>query len=351
MAAFQPGMMPTGQPQQQQQQQHGGQQQIQQAGMQQPGYTTGSGSGMYGQQGSMHQQSGLQAQAYPSSTADQGSRPMSPPGLPWGPSQPATQPATASQRSQIKSPSGQFLGPQMIRPATATNPMMAHQMAGSQVAGNHMAGHHMMTGQMAGSQVTGSRMAGTHLAGKQMAGNTASLPKSPSAQQSAYLQAAAGPASNAMSLAAAHSQVGPQPSNSASSRPNTASSRPGSAASQEAITGSEQSHGALMAPGRAGGVQAAPQAAGRYPSGQGGLHMQQAGYGPSAYGTSWGAAGPQAGMNRYPGSSQSGMMLGEAPLCHLYTHADHALLLVQHPFMVTYVQVFQPIARYLLGVS
>lgn len=323
MAAFQPGMLPTGQPQQQQvaagmasqphmamqqQQQHGSQQQIRQAGMQQPGYTPGSGSGMYGQQVSMQQQSSLQAQAYPSSTADQGSRPMSPPGMPWGPSQPAA----ASQRSQIKSPSGQFLGPQMIRPATATNPMMAHQMAGNQMAGHHMAGHHMMTGQMAGSQVTGGRMAGNHLVGKQMAGNTASMPKSPSAQQSAYLQSAAGPSSNAMSLAAAHSQGAPQPSNSASSRPNSGSSRPGSASSQEAITGAEQSHGALMAPGRAGGGQAAPQAAVRYQSGQ----MQQTGYGPSAYGTSWGAA-PQAGTNRYPASSQSGMMHGEPQLLAL----------------------------------
>lgn len=328
MAAFQPGMVPTGQQQQvaagmasqphmAMQQQHGSQQQIRQAGMQQPGYTpgSGSGSGVYAQQVGMQQQAGM-AQ-YPSSTADQGSRPMSPPGLPFGPSQPAT----ASQRSQIKSPSGQFLGPQMIRPATATNPMMAHQMAGNQMAGNqmaghHMAGHHMMTGQMAGSQVTGSRMAGNHLAAKQVAGNTASLPKSPSAQQSAYLQSAAGPASNAMSLAAAHSQVGPQPSNSASSRPNSASSRPGSASSQEGIAGSDQSQGALVPLGRAGAGQAAAasQAAVRYPSGQGGLHMQQAGYGPSAYGTSWGAA-PQAGMNRYPGGSQSGMMHGEAPLC------------------------------------
>ena len=324
MAAFQPGMVPTAQSQQQQQQgaagmasqpphggmqqQHGSQQQMRQPGMQQPGYSPGPG--MYAQQASVQQQAGVYpgtAQASPSSAAEQLSRPMSPPGLPRGPSQPAT----ASQRSQIKSPSGQFLGPQMIRPATATNPMMAHhmagnhmvggQMAGNHMGGNHMGGHHLMTGQMAGSR---------------MAGNTVSSPQSPCAMQSASLQSAAASGSNGMWHAGAQVQAGPQASNSASSRPNSASSRPGSASSQEGTGGSGQSHGTGMPQGRAGAGQAdvaAPQVAVRYSSGQGGPQMQQAGYGASAYQPSWNP-GMQAGMNRYPGSSQPSMMHGEKPL-------------------------------------
>ena len=324
MAAFQPGMVPTPQAQQQQQQQvaagrasqagmamqqHGSQQQMRQPAVQQPGYSPATGSGMYAEQGGMQQQAGRypgMAQAYPTSAAEQLSRPMSPPGLPRGPSQPAT----ASQRSQIKSPSGQFLGPQMIRPAMATNPMVAHQMAG-----NQMVGHHMMTSQMPGSRT----------AGNQMVGNTVSSPKAPSAMQPASLQSAVASGSNGMvhAFAQAQAQAGPQASNSASSRPNSASSRPGSASSQEGTGGSGQSD--VMPQSRAGAGQAdvsAPQAAVRYPSGQVGLQMQQAGYGASAYGL----------HASYPSSSQPSMMHGETPLLlalpSAYALANHTMLLL-----------------------
>ena len=307
-------------------QQHGSQQQLRQPGMQQPGYSPGPGPGMYAEQGGIQQQAGMypgMAQAYPTSAAEQLSRPMSPPGLPRGPSQPAT----VSQRSQIKSPSGQFLGPQMIRPAMATNPMAAHQMAGNQMvggqmAGNQMAGHHMRTSQMPGSR----------MAGNQIVGNTVSSPKSPSAMQPASLQSAVASGSNGMAHAQAQAQAGPQASNSASSRPNSASSRPGSASSQEGTGGSGQSH--VMPQGRAGAGQAdvsAPQAAVTYPSGQVGPQMQQAGYGASGYGSRW-TGGLQAGMNRYPSSSQPSMMHGETPLLlalpSAHALANHTMLLL-----------------------
>ena len=120
---------------------------------------------------------------------------------------------------------------------------------------------------------------------------------------------------------ASQAQAGPQASNSASSLP-------GSAASQEGTGGSGHSH--VMPRGRAGAGQAdvsAPQAAMRYPSGPVGLHMQQAGYGASAYDSSL-SGGMQTVMSRYPSSSQPLAMHGEMPsllvLPSAYASADHA---------------------------
>ena len=312
----QAGMMPIAQQQQQQQagmgsqaqmalQQQGSSQQMQQGSMQQPSYM----QGMYGQQGMMQQPGAYptMAQSNPSSAAEQSSRPMSPPGLPRGP----LQPAGAAQRSQIKSSSGGFLGPRMIRPQMAANPMMVNQMAGSQMAGQHMMANQLGRNQMRGHQIGGSQLAGNQMAanqmgGSQMAGNEALSPKSPSALRSASPRVAAAPSSNGVSLTPAPPQLGPQLSNSGISRPNSASN-------QEAATGSGQSHGALMPQGRAGPGQAeaaASQPSSRYPGGQGPLQMPQAGYGNPAYGNNWNGS-MQTGMSQPP----TGMMQGTDHAC------------------------------------
>ena len=191
-------------------QQHGSQQQTQQAG-----YSPASGPGMYAQQDSMQRQAGLYpgiAQAYPSSAGQHLPRPMSPSCLPQG----CSHPAMASQQPQIKDLTRQFIGSQMITPATMTNPMIAQQLVakhtvGGQTAGKQMVGHQMMTGQMAGG-----KMAGYHLPGNQM---VISSTKSPSARQAASLQSAVAFANSAMLHAAAHSQAAQQDRYPSSSHP------------------------------------------------------------------------------------------------------------------------------------
>ncbi len=217
-------------------------------------------------------------QAYPSSASEQASRPMSPPGLPRGPSHPMAH----AQRSQVKSPSGGYMGPQMIRP----------QMAGSQ----------MPPSQMVGTQMTGNQMVGT-----QMATSLATSPKSLSALRTSSPGLASGGSSNGGHAAAAQPQLGPQPSNSGSSRPNSASSQEGSGSAG-------QGHGALVPQGArtASGAADPPQqaAALRYHPAQGAAaQMQQPGYGPSSYGMGWNG-GMQPGMGPYANSSQPGVMQG-----------------------------------------
>ena len=260
--------------------------------MQQPGYSPASGPGMCAHQAGMQQQAGLYpGVAYTSSAAQQLSCPMSPPDSPQGPSQPAI----ASQQPLIKAFTRQFMGPQMIRSAMAIDPIMACHMAenhivGGQMAGKHMVGCQMMTGQMARNQMAGDTVSSRQL----------------SAMQAAPLHSAVACADNGMLHAAAQAQAGSQASNSASSLP-------GSTASQEGTEGSEQSH--VMPQGRAGARQAdvsAPHAAVSYPSGQVGLHVQQAGYAASACDSSL-SGGMQAGMSCYSSSSQPYVMHGEIP--------------------------------------
>ena len=143
-------------------------------------------------------------------------------------------------------------------------------------------------------------------AATQMAGNTVSPAKLPSARQPAPLHWVVASANNGMAHAGAQAPAAPQASNSASSGPS-------SAASQEGTGGSGQSH--VMPQGRAGAGQAeasATQAVVRSPSVPVGLHMQQAGYGASAYDSSL-SGSMQAGMSHYLSSSQPYMMHGEMP--------------------------------------
>ena len=329
-------MIPLAQQQQQQQQQagmskqahmgmqqHGSSQHGQASGLQQGGYMQGMHPqpAIYAQPAMLQQQQQQagpypsMAQSYLSTAAEQASRPISPPGLPRGPSLPAG----AAQRSQIKSPSGGFLGPQMIRPQLAANPLMAAQMAGS-----HMAGHHMMANQTAGFQMSGNvvgrsqmsanPMAGNHMSGhftasnqaggSHMVGSSAASPQSPAMLHPASprFPFSNGPAS----AAAASPQLRALSSNTGSSRPNSASS-------QEGAGGSGQSHGALS-PQRvvwSGQTGAAPQQpALRLPAGgQTGAAPQQAAYGSPANAHSW-SSGVQAGMTHYSAPTQPGAIHG-----------------------------------------
>ena len=117
MAAFQPGMVPTVQAQQQHQQTAAGRasqphmasqahmasqghmamQQVWQPGMQQPGYSPGPSPHMYVQQAGMQQQ---QQQACTSRAPEQLSCHLSPPNLPYGPSQPAISLQRAGTKSR-----------------------------------------------------------------------------------------------------------------------------------------------------------------------------------------------------------------------------------------------------------
>ena len=254
------------------QQQHAASQQMRQMPMQQAGYT----QAMYSQPGMMRQQPG----GYPNvpqaalhSAAEQSTRPMSPPGLPRGPSHPMAQ----SQRAQVKSPASGYVGPQMIRPS------------------------------MAGGQMVGSHMAGSQMVGNQMAASLATSPNSPSALHPSSPGLAPGGSSNGTHVAVAQPQLGPQPSNSGSSRPNSASSQEGSGSAG-------QGHRAFVPTARtaSGPSEQAQQAALRYQSGSGALQMPP-GYATSAHGTAW-AGGMPPGMAAYTSSGQSNMMHGEPSL-------------------------------------
>ena len=285
--------MPVGQPQHSQQaagmssqahmgmhQQQGSSQQMRQGPVHQHGYTQAG----YSQPGLMRQQpSGYptMGQAYSSNAGEQSSRPMSPPGLPRGPSNPMV---AQSPRSQVKSPLGGYLGPQMIRP----------QMVGNQMAAGH---------QMAGSQVAGHQMAGSQMAGAKVASSHAMSPKSSPAMQPSSLALAPGGSSNGGHQPSAQAQLGPQPSNSGSSRPNSASSAEGSGSVG-------QGHGALVPQGRTASSPPAKsqQAAPRFQAaaGQRAAPMQQPGYGQNPYSMGWN--GGMRGSFANPG--QPGMMQG-----------------------------------------
>ncbi|KAL0055404.1 hypothetical protein WJX82_000047 [Trebouxia sp. C0006] len=110
--------------------------------------------------------------AYPSSTGEQTSRPMSPPGLPRGPSNPMV--VAQSQRSQAKSPTGGYLGPKMIRPQmTGSGPyanpgqpgiMQGPSMQGQRPspAGMAMHGQVPVTNQLTSAHSSGSGNAMSH---------------------------------------------------------------------------------------------------------------------------------------------------------------------------------------------
>ncbi|KAA6421434.1 MAG: hypothetical protein FRX49_08711 [Trebouxia sp. A1-2] len=287
MPTYSSSMVPVGQSHQQQQtgmsshsqvamqqQQRSANQQMpmRQMAMQQQGH-------MYSQPGIMRQQPGgfsTMGQAYPSSTGEQLSRPMSPPGLPRGPSNPMV--VAQSPRSLVKSPTGGYLGPQMIRP----------QMAGQQMAGNQLAGVRMAGNQMAG--VSGHVMP----------------PNSPSALRSSSPGMGSGGSSNGGQQPTAQPQLGPQATHSATSRPNSASSAEGSGSAG-------QSHEAMVPKGRtASSLADQLQQGPRFQStaGHGTLPMQQPSYGQNAYGLRWNG-GMQTGSGPYANSGPS--MQGQRP--------------------------------------
>ena len=262
---------------QQQQQQHSANQQMpmRQMAMQQQGHS----QAMYSQPGIMRQQPGgypSMGQAYPSSTGEQPSRPMSPPGLPRGPSNPMV--VAQSQRSQVKSPTGGYLGPQMIRP----------QMVGQQMAGNQLTGVQMPANQMAG--VPGHAMP----------------PNSPSAMRSSSPGMASKGSSNGGQQPTAQPQLGPQATHSATSRPSSASSAEGSGSAG-------QGHEAMLPKGRtASSFADQSQQGARFQStaGHGAAPMQQPSYGQNAYGMGWnGGMQKGSGLYTYPG--QPGVMQGK----------------------------------------
>ncbi len=288
--------MPVGQSQQQQagsqsqvamqQQQRSANQQMpmRQMAMQQQGHS----QAMYSQPGIMRQQPGgypSMGQAYPSSTGEQPSRPMSPPGLPRGPSNPMV--VAQSQRSQVKSPTGGYLGPQMIRP----------QMVGQQMAGN---------------QLTGVRMAGNQMAGVSV---HAMPPNSPSAMRSSSPGVGSGGSSNGGPQPTAQPQLGPQATHSAISRPNSASSAEGSGSAG-------QGHEVMVPKGRtASSFADQSQQSPRFQStaGHGAAPMQQpslASSGQNAYGMGWNG-GMQTGSGPYANPGQPGIMQGKT-LSHCY---------------------------------
>lgn len=180
--------------------------------------------------------------------------------------------------------------------------MIRPQMVGSQMAAGH---------QMAGSQVAGHPMAGSQMAGAKVTKSHAMSPKSPSAMQPSSSALAPGGSSNGGHQPTAQPQLGPQPSNSGSSRPNSASSAEGSGSVG-------QGHGALVPQGRTASSPTAKtqQAAPRFQAaaGQRAAPMQQPGYGQNPYSMGWngGMQGPFAN----PG--QPGMMPGM-----LYTAVGH----------------------------
>ena len=290
MLSYSSSMVPVGQSQQQQQQQTGMSSQSQvamqqqrsvnqqmpmrQMAMQQQGHS----QAMYSQSGNMRQQPGgypSMGQAYPSSTGEQPSRPMSPPGLPRGPSHPMV--VAQSQQSQVKSPAGGYPGPQMIRPQ-----MVAHQMAGNQLA---------------------VRMAGNQMAG--VSGHAIS-PNSPSAMRSSSPGMASGGSSNGGHQPTAQPQLGPQATHSATSRPNSASSAEGSGSAG-------QGHEAMVPKGRtASSFADQSQQAPRFQStpGHGAAPMQQPSYGQNAYGMGW-HGGMQTGSGPYANPGQPGIMQGK----------------------------------------
>ena len=235
----------------QQQQHSSSSQQMRQMSLQQPGSAAYS-QAMYAalQPGMMRQQQQLGAypnsmpQGYPSNASELSSRPMSPPGLPRGPSQALAQ----THRSQVRSPTGGYLGPQMIRPQAVGSQMMANQMLASQAGGNQMAGNWMT-----------------------------SSPRSPSAARPSSPGVASGGSSSGAQLASSHPQLRPQPGNSGSSRPNSTSSHEGSGSAG-------QGQGPLFATNPKASDQS-QQAGLRYQGGQGGVQMQP-GYASSPFGMS-----------------------------------------------------------------
>ena len=255
--------------------------------------------------------------ANPSVPGDQSSRPMSPPGLPRGPSQSLTQ----SQRSQVRSPGTGYLGPQMIRPATAAHP--AAQMAGNQMAVTHMAGNQLVGNAMLRQQTAGS-------------------PKSPNSLRAAGL-AMPRAASGGSPMAIAQPQPGQQPSNSGASRPNSASSQEGSGSAG-------QLHGALVPQSRSmSGAsdqsqqqqrqlqqqhlqqqqQQQQQADVRLQPGKGSMQFQRPGFGASPYSMGWNGSMPAA-PGAFASMQQAARMQGGTCLFAALDHCPRTVFWVQN---------------------